>query len=533
MRYAADSMVRVVLHDQNGDGKPDSATGETIALQATTPLDIVAQGAGQPFAGTLWVAAQGGARQGIWILDPSPDGAPQPPPTSNDRDGDGVLDAVDPFQMDASNGRATILNAGSTLRLGLRQAEAAGEPAGRQGRLRGRPHGPDGQRHRLAGGLEPQPDRPSHRPAPGDDVILGAAGNSAQIGYVPEGSAHGTKNTQLHSYQAGFLPQATRFTLKADLVNPLPSIANPGSYQNQGVYLGTGDQNSYVKLVIGVEDGPNGTDRPMIQVVYEENDAIVLDRKVYDNRLMNASGNGAVQLSMVVDKQLGTITPSWHVETSQGPVDGTGAAITLRDDALAALKGTYHVPAGTGTALSGLAWGMIATSSGPAGPFTAQWKIGQPRRAGRADEPAADPPPTGGNPPGTSGNDNLTGTSGNDVINGLGGNDTICRVGRQRPAQRRRRQRQDRWGDRPGHHDRRRGQRPVHGRPCRRSGDRGREPGPGQRQQLDLLHAAGQYRGPHAAQLRQFQRHRQCAGQPHQRQFRRQHPRSASTATIR
>ncbi|MET0428031.1 MAG: calcium-binding protein [Microvirga sp.] len=432
VRYAADSMVRVVLHDQNGDGKPDSATGETIALQATTPLDIIAQGADQPFAGTLWVAAQGGARKGIWILDPSPSGAPPPPPPqpSNDRDGDGVLDAVDPFQMDADNGRATILNAGSTLVWDfdrLRQPEnlpggKVGFAVGLTGLMVNGTASPEALSLNRIGLPTDQP--------PGDDVILGAAGNSAQIGYVPEGSAHGTKNTQLHSYQAGFLPQATRFTLKADLVNPLPSIANPGSYQNQGVYLGTGDQNSYVKLVIGVEDGPNGTDRPMIQVIYEENDAIVLDRKVYDNRLMNASGNGAVQLSMLVDKALGTITPSWHVETNQGPVDGTGAAITLRDDALAALRGTHHVPAGTGTALSGMAWGMIATSSGPAGPFTAQWKsvslVGQD---GPANPPPPDPPPTGGNPPGTSGNDNLKGTSGNDVINGLGGNDTIAGSG--------------------------------------------------------------------------------------------------------
>ena len=72
---------------------------------------MTAQGDGEVFAGTIWVATHGSDK--IFILDPNAGTGITPDPT--DRDVDHVEDTFDPFSADPTNGLANVINANETL----------------------------------------------------------------------------------------------------------------------------------------------------------------------------------------------------------------------------------------------------------------------------------------------------------------------------------------------------------------------------------------------------------------------------------
>jgi hypothetical protein len=89
------SIYRIVLNSQNS-----TATKEQIASGLNgTPLDVIAQGDGDPFAGTIWVGFVAGASD-ISVLVPTTLTG-----TQNDSDGDGYSNADE-----IANGQTPIVH---------------------------------------------------------------------------------------------------------------------------------------------------------------------------------------------------------------------------------------------------------------------------------------------------------------------------------------------------------------------------------------------------------------------------------------
>ena len=127
---------------------------------------------------------------------------------------------------------------------------------------------------------------------------------------MTEGSAVGTRNTQLDAVQLGlgFDDSVKTVTFEQVIDNPFNSIATPANYQNVGLYIGTGDQDNYVKLVAGMNAGPGFE-------VLSENNAAVASQK-YGAAIFGSgvalTALDTITLRMTVDLATGMAAPSWQ-----------------------------------------------------------------------------------------------------------------------------------------------------------------------------------------------------------------------------
>ncbi|GAA0579817.1 hypothetical protein GCM10009416_17790 [Craurococcus roseus] len=331
------------------------------------PLDVTAQGDGEPFAGTIWTASYGGE---IVAFTPGGDGAP---PADGDADDDGLDDAVDAFAVDAANGKNTDLAAGGTLTYAFSQSQT--------------PPGPSGSLFNLGfTGLMANGATPFTGQYDAANITAGGATSGFQIDAVPDGDAF-AGNDQQHGFQFGVdvLPGVGAFTVEVRLDNPFggsPSTA-PVNWKSQGFFIGNGDQDNYLKVVAAANGGAGG-----IEVASESGGAF--SSTMYPAAITGgAIGNAdTVTLRLAVDLGAGTAAPSWTYTAGGASFDGTGAAVPLSGDTLAALRGTYE-RAGEPSAL---AVGLIATSSESGEPFRAFWDSLSINASGGASEP----PPSGG-----------------------------------------------------------------------------------------------------------------------------------------
>ena len=118
-----------------------------------------------------------------------------------------------------------------------------------------------------------------------------------------------------------------------------------------GVFVGTGDQDNYVKLVVAANGGT-----PEVQVVQEVDGVSTVTGVPVE--LADVTG---VDLYLTVDKTAGTVTARVRTTTAAGPGDLTDVGPPVA------------VPPGwLDGATRGLAIGLIATSVG-ATPFPVTW----------------------------------------------------------------------------------------------------------------------------------------------------------------
>ena len=258
VRYGTQSMIRIELTDTNGDGVPDfGVVAEEYSLGVGGPIDVFAPSTNDPFFGTLFVS--GLVSDGsIRILEPG-DGSANIDLT--DRDGDDVHDAIDAFPYDPNNGQNTVLAAGQTLFWNFESTTAEGDLPG----------GIAGYRVGITGFMSNGSDLPEalslDRFDPvaqgGDDVVLGGTANTILIGATPDGTAEGAINNQFHGFQAGFVPKSESFTMTVEVWNPFRAIpiANRSEEQKTGAALTSGNQDSFLALMIG---------KGFIELVYEE-----------------------------------------------------------------------------------------------------------------------------------------------------------------------------------------------------------------------------------------------------------------------
>lgn len=329
-------------------------------------LDVTARGDGGPFAGTIWVANYGG---GITVLTPTDDA---PPPAGDDADGDGLDDTVDRFATDAENGMGTVLSAGQTLHWSFSQNET--------------PPGPSGSLFNLGfTGLMVNGTQPYTALQDPSRVIGGGAAAGIQVDDVSAGDTRTNNQDSAFQFGVAIAPDVHRFVVETVIDNPFDETV-PQNFQSQGIFIGAGDQGNFLKLVAAANGGNGG-----IQVASETLDT-VFSAKMYGAGITGAgiTALDTITLRLTVDPGSGLATPSWSytagktVSSAGQTFSGSGAAITLSGPALQALQGSYQVNGVD----SGLAAGIIATSTGAGAPFSAYWQsitmTAAPRLEGKA-----------------------------------------------------------------------------------------------------------------------------------------------------
>ncbi|WP_317196481.1 PKD domain-containing protein [Robertkochia flava] len=344
------------------------------------PLDVIAQGDNDPFPGTIWAVTYGA--NNITIFEPSdfiscllpgdpgydaaldydndgftngdeeangtnPCSAGSQPNdfdndgisdlTDPDDDNDGIPDKEDPFAIDPDNGLSTALplqypfwnNDPGTGFFGLGFTGLMMDPG-------------------FATDYLDQFDE--------TNLSFGGAAGKASIDETSQGDALGGQNDQDYGFQFGIDVDINSppFTIQSGLDTPFSGIP-PQPGQEYGIYIGTGDQDNYLKLVI--MDGVSGGDAVSgIRILLEEQGNVTLSEKFDVPGLLNTN---TINLYISVDPSANLATCYYSLDGG-GTINSLGSAIPIPNSFLD--PNDAH----------GLAVGIIATNGGAA-TYPATW----------------------------------------------------------------------------------------------------------------------------------------------------------------
>ncbi|UOQ68577.1 malectin domain-containing carbohydrate-binding protein [Hymenobacter volaticus] len=335
----------------------------------STPLDVTAQGDTEIFPGTVWAATYGASA--ITVFEPQDfltctgnynsndddqdgytnadeiDNGTQPcsaasrPDDANnnkisdlndpDDDSDGLADNKDFFALDKDNGLATNLpikydlfnNYPGTGLFGL------------------------GFTGLMSNGDSIYSDSFEEQ-----NLIAGGAVGSFSITNVAPGDAQGSLNTQEDAFQFGVKSTGVPFTIQSRLLGPFFNGKTPQAFQSQGIYLGTGDQNNYLKIAIAASGGV-----AVLQIVHENAGVPV----VTNFALPGGSPSSTLDFYFSVNPATGTVQPKYAI--NGGITTNLGNPVQLSGALLAAVQSN-----------KAYAVGLIATSRGSS-PFVAKWDL--------------------------------------------------------------------------------------------------------------------------------------------------------------
>ncbi|MEL6814720.1 MAG: hypothetical protein AAFP03_07890 [Cyanobacteria bacterium J06598_3] len=334
--------------------------------------------------GSIWVAEIGADFIKAFAPVNTPD---TPPPVNDDFDNDGLVNTVDPFIRDAANGTGTPLQPGQTLLWDFDANQDNNLP------------GPDGYGGGLTGvmldgttdfeAFFQQPSTLANQDVKLDNVkfITAAGGGTTVVENVSNGDAFAASNDGEYLFHTGLqiAPTVEEFTVQWSVFNPGLELGN--DFQQIGGYLGTGDQNNYLKLV--AIQHPDGE----IEMLLEDGDTVQAQSYLQADDLLAGvtPSSQKILLELTVDPTAATATPTVTYETTSGDKTVTGTAMSLAGTAvLAAIEGSYTVQ---GQA-SGLAVGLFSSNTGaPASDtFQAIFDGIEVTAAGGSTPPPPDPP---------------------------------------------------------------------------------------------------------------------------------------------
>ncbi|HKO95265.1 MAG TPA: thrombospondin type 3 repeat-containing protein, partial [Polyangiaceae bacterium] len=389
------NLYRVVL-TPDGTGtlncppNPASCTDSIASGFGRQPLDVTALGPSAPFPGTIWIANIGSSS--ITVLEPVDYEALAPAPAvpcaervagsalgdadgdgytnqdeaqsgtnpcsaasrpndadadaSSDRadpddDNDGIADVADPFPLDADNGLST--------RLPLEYEFFSAYPGTGLYGL--------GFTGLMSNGSSDYLDL-----FDAEEVIAGGTSGLLTIPSVGTGDARGADNSQRNAFLLGVDPRLAdssgggTFSVSTKINGPFFNGVRPTPNQSLGLFLGTGTQDDYVKLVLEDERG--------LSLVSETAGSV--EETAYPDAGESLLAAISITLFLTVDPVLGSVQPAYLVEGGQR--SWLGAPILLSGAVLDAVRGNAVI----GARPVGLAVGLIATSRG-ATQFGASW----------------------------------------------------------------------------------------------------------------------------------------------------------------
>ncbi|HEY3393429.1 MAG TPA: thrombospondin type 3 repeat-containing protein, partial [Lacipirellulaceae bacterium] len=304
-----------------------NSAGDQVILSASLfsnvgfrPLDVTSPASGA-LAGSIWVADI--ATETIIVFEPSdqssgdpndsdgdgysnddelangtdPNSAADVPPdndgdfisnlSDNDDDNDAQLDTSDPFAVDANNGATTPVgvffdwenegaNEGGILGLGFTGLMTNGVDD-------------------YESLFDPQA------------VTAGGAAGVFTIDSATAGTARGATNTQQQAFQLGVnvANETSPFTAKTSVLGPFSGLV-PQPGQEMGMYIGTGDQDNFVQIVLSGDNG--GSIRLMKEVggVFS----------VAASQNLALPGPGFVELHLTVDPVANNVQASYSVDAA-------------------------------------------------------------------------------------------------------------------------------------------------------------------------------------------------------------------------
>jgi hypothetical protein len=162
-------------------------------------------------------------------------------------------------------------------------------------------------------------------------------------------------NTQQYGFQYGIDARPTStgvFTVHTRIAAPFAGIT-PSGQQAIGAYIGTGDDDNYISVVVTANGGSPG-----VRVAREVNGATTSSVSA-----LTLPGPDAVDLYLTVNPQQLTVQASYRVtrNSSSGPLKAVGAPVSVPSSWMT-------------SATNGLAVGTVATSAGGS-PFPATWTV--------------------------------------------------------------------------------------------------------------------------------------------------------------
>lgn len=181
------------------------------------------------------------------------------------------------------------------------------------------------------------------------NLIAGGAVGAFTIAKVSGGDALGTLNTQENAFQFGLKPANTSpYSIETRMTSPFFNNS-PQYSQSQGIYIGTGDEDNYLKVALtstGFEVICETAGNPVITLY----------------TVAGAASSQTVDVFLSVDPVSGQVQPKYALD--KGQAISLGSPIAVSGALLSALQGGTSAPA--------FAVGIIATS-GSAASFAATW----------------------------------------------------------------------------------------------------------------------------------------------------------------
>lgn len=351
-----------VVQSGGADGILEVANN-SLGVPLANPLDVTVGP-----NGTLWIAEIGGNE--ITVLAPSDIILPG----DNDSDDDGLLNAVDPFLRDATNGTSVTITPETPTVWEFSQDAGDITP------------GPDGFGGGLTGHMidgttdfEEFLQSPSARPGQViqlDNVkfVTAAAGGTTTIEEVQNGDPFQAGNSGQFFFHTGFQLAANVETFTVQWV-----VANPGAivggsditnnFQQIGGYIGDGTQSNYLKIVAIATNNPATGTPPTagIQVTLENGDGVAQTFTLPANDIFNDAvlvQDSLITFELEIDPVAATAVPRATFQTATGEVEITGGAGDVIDltgsQVLETILGNNTVQGQP----TGIAAGLFATNNG-------------------------------------------------------------------------------------------------------------------------------------------------------------------------
>lgn len=377
----------------NCPSNPANNCGDSFASGfGSNPLDVIAQGDDDAFGGTVWAVTYGA--DNITIFEPTDydgndpgqclgndddtidedndgytnadeidngtnpcSGASKPADfddvvefngfkrsdlNDTDDDQDGILDVNDAFCFDATNGKGGLGNL--PVRLDLFNSTGYG-------------FGSLGFTGIMTNGSQ---DYFGLIDDSGDELVFGGTAGIYTDPSVAAGDAFQGGNSQKNAFQfpVNVSTATGPFTVLGQINGPFFDNQAPQNFASHGIFIGTGDQQNYLKVTVRNNGGSSA-----FEVLFE-NQGSTSAQLVNVAGILNAS---TIIIYISVDPSTGEVQASYSADG--GTRTNIGTPVTVAGPLLSAIQGTYTI----GGQASALAAGPIATSTGPAPEFSASW----------------------------------------------------------------------------------------------------------------------------------------------------------------